>query len=94
MDLRAFSGAVRRKAGYQLYRVQQGQEPSDWRPVKTVGSGVREIRIQEDGQYRVIYVSSTADAVHVLHAFRKKTRATPKQDIEIAKRRLKQVTEN
>jgi phage-related protein len=71
--------------------VQHGQEPSDWKPLKTVGSGVREIRIQQDGQYRVIYVATLAENIRVLHAFQKKTQKTRKRDLEIARQRLKQI---
>jgi phage-related protein len=92
-DLRAFPRAPRREAGYQMERVQLGLEPSDWKPMTTVASGVREIRIHDDGQYRVIYVAKFDDAVYVLHAFQKKTQKTRKQDIEMAKRRLKTITE-
>ncbi len=90
-DLRAFPRAPRREAGYQLDRVQFGLEPSDWKPIPTVGRGVREIRIHDEGQYRVIYVAKIDDAVHVLHAFQKKTQKTRKKDIEIARRRLKEI---
>jgi phage-related protein len=90
-DLRAFPQALRRDAGYQLGRVQFGLEPSDWKPMPTVGRGVREIRIHHRGQYRVIYVAKFDDVVYVLHAFQKKTRKTRKQDIEIAKHRLKEI---
>ncbi|MDH3748705.1 MAG: type II toxin-antitoxin system RelE/ParE family toxin [Gammaproteobacteria bacterium] len=90
-DLRAFPRAPRREAGYQLDRVQFGLEPSDWKPMPTVGRGVREIRIHHEGQYRVIYVAKFDDAVYVLHAFHKKTQKTRKQDIEIARRRLKKI---
>ncbi len=74
-------------------RVQHGLEPSDWKPMKTVGAGVREIRIHHEGQFRVIYVANVDDAVHVLHAFQKKTQQTRKQDIKIARQRLKQIQE-
>ena len=57
----------------------------------TVGRGVREIRIHHEGQYRVIYLAEIDDAVYVLHAFQKKTQKTRKQDIEIARRRLKEI---
>jgi len=60
----------------------------------TVGSGVREIRIHGEGPYRVIYVAKIDNAIHVLHAFQKKTQKTRKQDVEIAKRRLKAIKEN
>jgi len=92
-DLRSFPKASRREAGYQLDRVQHGLEPSDWRPMKTVGTRIREIRIHHEGQFRVIYVARIDNAVHVLHAFQKKTRQTRTQDIAIARQRLKQVQE-
>ena len=93
-DLRAFPQAPRREIGYQLDRVQSGLDPSDWKPMPTVGRGVREIRIHYRGQYRVIYVSKFADAVYVLHAFQKKTQKTRKQDIEIARQRSKAIRQN
>ncbi len=93
-DLRAFPRVQRRQAGYQLDRVQFGLEPSDWKPMTNVGRGVREIRIHHEGQYRVIYVTKFDDAVYVLHAFRKKTRKTRKQDIEIARRRFQEIRKN
>ena len=43
------------------------------------------------GAYRVIYLAKQAEAVYVLHAFQKKTQATPKKDLEIAKRRFRQL---
>ena len=93
-DLRTFPKAPRREAGYQLDRVQSGLDPSDWKPMPSVGRGVREIRIQHQGQFRVIYLAKIDDAVYVLHAFHKKTRKTPKQDIAIARRRLKAIEQH
>ena len=93
-DLRDFPRAARREAGYQLDRVQQGKAPSDWKPMSTIGAGVREIRIHHEGQYRVIFVARVKGVVHVLHAFQKKTRKTRQQDIEMARRRLRQITES
>ena len=69
-------------------------DPSDWKPMNNVGRGVREIRIHHEGQYRVIYVAKFDDAVYVLHAFRKKTQKTRKQDIEIARRRFQEIRKN
>ncbi len=89
--LRGFPSDVKREAGYQLDRVQRGLEPNDWKPMPSIGSGVREIRIMHQGQYRVIYVARFADAIHVLHAFQKKTQKTRKQDIDAAKHALRQV---
>lgn len=73
-DLRAFPRAPRREIGYQLERVQLGLKPRDWRPMTTIGSGVREIRIHHRGEFRVVYVAKIDDAVHVLHAFQRKLR--------------------
>ncbi len=89
--VREFPALAKKEAGYQLDRVQHGLDPMDWKPMKSVGQGVREIRIQEEGQYRVIYVASFEEKVYVLHAFQKKTRKTSKQDLEAARRAFKEV---
>jgi phage-related protein len=89
-DLRAFPAAARREAGYQLDKVQNGLDPSDWKPMKTVGQSVREIRITEAGNaFRVIYVAKFEDVVYVLHCFRKKTRATSRPDLDLAAKRYR-----
>jgi phage-related protein len=89
-DLRAFPSSARRDAGYELDKVQNGRNPSDWKPMNTVGAGVREIRIQEaSGAFRVIYVAKFADTVYVLHCFQKKTQATSKVDLDLAAKRYR-----
>lgn len=58
----------------------------------SIGSGVREIRIrQTSGAFRIIYLTTIGDVVHILHAFQKKSQATAKRDIDLAKARLKQI---
>ncbi|NEW35381.1 type II toxin-antitoxin system RelE/ParE family toxin [Nocardia cyriacigeorgica] len=90
-DLREFPLVIRRQCGYQLDRVQRGLEPSDWKPMPSVGLGVREIRVRdESGAYRVIYVAKLGDRVFVLHCFQKKTQKTRPADIELAAKRLAQ----
>ena len=90
--LRAFPEAERQDMGRELARVQDGREPLDWKPMTSVGLGVREIRVKgTGGAFRTIYVASFADAIYVLHAFQKKTEKTPKRDIDLATRRLKQI---
>jgi phage-related protein len=83
--LKAFPVAARRKAGYELGQVQLGEEPSDWKPMVTVGPGAVEIRIHEPHEHRVIYVARFADAVYVLNAFEKKTQQTPAKEIRLAR---------
>jgi phage-related protein len=89
-DVRAFPEDARIDAGWQLELVQRGEDPDDWKPMPTIGPGVREIRIREaSGAFRVVYLATLEDRVLVLHAFQKKTQATPKKDIELAIQRLK-----
>jgi phage-related protein len=91
-ELRNFPISARRDAGYQLDRVQRGLEPDDWKPMTSIGSGVREIRVRdESGAFRVIYIAALAGAVYVLHAFQKKTQQTLKRDLDIATKRLQQI---
>ena len=91
--IRDFPDAAKREAGYQLDRVQHGLDPIDWKPMSSIGPGVREIRIKHEGQYRVIYIAKFEEAIYVLHAFQKKTQKTNKQDIDAAKRALKTLQE-
>lgn len=89
-DLKAFPETARQKAGHQLDQVQQGREPDDWKPMKSVGPGVREIRIYDQvGAFRVIYIAQFEEAVYVLHCFPKKTQKTAKTDLDTAARRLR-----
>jgi phage-related protein len=92
-DMRDFPADARRQAGFELDAVQRGLEPSDWKPMTSVGKGVREIRIHVLGEWRVIYVAKLADAIFVLHAFQKKTQRTRREDIELARRRYRQIGE-
>src|SRR5437763_16608668 len=65
-ELRAFPEGARQEAGFQLYRVQRGLDPADWKPMATIGRGVREIRIRDEaGAYRVIYIATFTEAVYV-----------------------------
>lgn len=90
-DLMSFPEQARREAGYQLGFIQLGFEPSDWKPMSSIGPGVREIRIHVEDEFRVIYIAKYEEAVYVLHAFQKKTQRTPKRDIDIAKTRLREL---
>jgi phage-related protein len=90
-DLSAFPADAKLRAGHELFMVQVGREPDDWKPMPTVGIGAREIRVRDAaGQYRVIYVASFHSAVYVLHAIQKKSRKTPGADLELARRRYRE----
>lgn len=91
-QLRDFPETARKEAGVQLHKVQQGIEPSDWKPMTSVGQGVREIRIRDEaGIFRVLYIAKIEDTVYVLHAFQKKTQQTAKRDLDLAATRLRQI---
>ena len=91
--LRDFPAQARSEAGYQIRPVQDGLDPDDWKPMSTVGPGVREIRVREEtGTLRIIYLATLPEAVYVLHAFQKKTQQTAQRDLDLATRRLRQIT--
>jgi phage-related protein len=87
--IRAFPDDARKIAGFQLWRVQRELEPNDWKPMPSVGPGVQEIRIHARVEHRVLYVAKFAEAVYVLHAFEKRTRRTSKDDLDLARHRLR-----
>jgi len=90
-DLRGFPYEARRDAGFQLNSIQNGISPKDWKQMETVGFGAKEIRIHVQGEWRIVYVVKFHDAIYVLHAFRKKSRKTSRKDIELARKRYKQI---
>jgi len=93
-DLSAFPKTARTRAGQELFMVQIGRDPDDWKPLPVVGSGAREIRVRDEaGAFRVIYVARFEDAVYVLHAFQKKTQKISRTDLELAKERYRAARE-
>ena len=90
-DVRTFPEDARRSAGFQLRRVQQGLEPNDWKPMPSIGPGVREIRIRTALEHRGVYVAKFIEAVYVVHAFEKRSRKTPRGDLALARQRLQQL---
>lgn len=90
-DLREFPDEARREAGVELHQVQLGLEPGDWKPMPSIGAGVREIRIRAGGAFRVIYLATRPEGVYVLHCFQKKTQKTAPRDVELARQRFKQI---
>ena len=90
-SVKDFSEEARRESGHQLGRVQEGHEPADWKPMETVGAGVKEIRIRVERAYRILYVAKFAEAIYVLHAFEKSTQKTSKTDLDLASTRYRQL---
>ena len=91
-DLSAFPAPVRIRMGHELFMVQAGRDPDDWKPMTAIGPGACEIRVRDQaGAFRVIYVARFEDAIYVLHAFQKKSRKTSRADLELARRRYRDV---
>lgn len=91
-DLKSFPDEARRGAGFNLDFVQRGLGAENWKPMKTVGAGVNEIRVRDaTGAYRVIYLATRREAVYVLHCFQKKAEKTSQHDIDLAKTRFKAI---
>jgi phage-related protein len=62
--LRAFPEGARKEAGVQLHKIQQRLTPTDWKPMRTIGPGVAEIRIRyEGGAFRVVYIATRDSAI-------------------------------
>ena len=86
--LREFPEDARQDAGYQLEKVQRGEQPDDFKPMPAIGKDVEEFRIwEESGTYRVIHTARLKDCVAVLHAFQKKTQTTSPREVELARTR-------
>ena len=91
-DIREMPDEAKNLLGNELMLVQFGYDPTDFKPISTVGAGVYEIRVRtDDGAFRVFYVAKFEEAIYVLHAFQKKTEQTAKADIDLGKRRYKEL---
>jgi len=90
-DIRDLSDDIQDQLGYQLYRVQLGLMPNNYKTMRTVGAGVIEIRVSDaDNIARLMYVAKFRETVYVLHVFAKKTQRTSQADIDKAKERYRE----
>ena len=90
--LKGFPEGVRQNFGFELWQLQLGERPSDYRPLPSIGAEVYELRDQDErAWYRVVYISRINDVIYVLHCFEKKSREMPRKDFGKAKQRLKAV---
>lgn len=90
--LHGFPDVVRQNLGFELWRLQMGERPRDYRPLPSIGPGVFELRDQDERSwYRVVYLSRIRGVIYVLHCFEKKSREMPRKEFELARKRLKAV---
>ena len=90
-SLRHLEAEVRDEIGFALWQVQQGFDPPDWKPMSSVGFGVREIRIHAGQEIRVTYVANFPEAVYVLHVFMKKSSKTSRRDLNLIAARFREM---
>jgi phage-related protein len=91
-DLKSFPPTVMDAAGHQLFRVQSGLDPDDWKPMPSIGPGVKEIRLRDaTGAFRIIYIATRPQGIYVLHCFQKRSQKTNTQDIQLACERLRTI---
>ena len=92
--LKSLPGPIRQAMGKAILELQRGvvlKMPLS-RPMPSVGQGVHELRIKdESGAYRSLYAVKFRQAVYVLHVFKKRSRATPRHEIDLGRRRLKEM---
>lgn len=92
--LKTFPGVVQDEMGYAIYLAQCGEKHVSAKPLKGLGSGVLEVVSDHRGDtFRSVYTVRFSAQVYVLHAFQKKSKrgsATPKTDMDLIARRLKQ----
>ncbi len=89
-----FPREIRDRLGKALYLLQVGEQPGMLlaRPMPSVAPGVAELRLHgEDGQFRTFYFKASRKGILLLHAFAKKTRQTPPAEIQLGRRRLKEM---
>jgi phage-related protein len=90
--IRGFPGPVRQDLGAELRRLQTGDRPLNSRPMPSIAARVYELKEQDErAWYRVIYLAKIGNRLHVLHCFEKKSAKTGKNDLAVARERLKRV---
>lgn len=97
-DLKKFPPAVQDQVGFALYQAQVGLKHRDVKPLRGFGANVLEVVSRQEGDtYRTVYTVRFKAAIYVLHAFQKKAKqgiATPKQELDLVRRRLKAAQEH
>ncbi len=92
--LREFPEDIRVEIGKAIFELQKGMKLTMplARPMPDVSSNVHEIRVKDSsGAYRVFYLTVADDGVYIFQAFKKTTRATPKREIELGRKRLREM---
>ena len=95
-DLKALPNEVQDDIGYGLHQAQSGAFPDNAKPLKGFSGVIEIIDDFDKNTYRAVYATKLGDRIYVLHVFQKKSKSgikTPKEDIELIKRRLQTAKE-
>jgi phage-related protein len=91
-DTKKLPKEVQREIGFSFHQVQEGKKPLNAKPLKGLDGGVFEIVSDYNkNTYRAVYAVKIGDSIYVLHVFQKKSKQgikTPKEDLDLIKRRL------
>ena len=93
----AFPEGARDRILQALDIAAEGRTADTAKPMKGLGAGVFEVAVRyKKDAYRVVYVVQLGDEIWVVHAFQKKSKAgiaTPKEEIDVVRERLKRLKE-
>lgn len=93
-EISSYPEKIKKDIGYLLYLLQVGSELTmpHSRMMNAIDSGVSELRVRESsGAYRVFYCMKSEFGILVFHAFKKKTAKTPPHEIDLARKRMKEM---
>lgn len=95
-DLKALPTEVQDDVGYALHQAQSGGFPDYAKPLKGFSSVIEIICDFDKNTYRAVYATKLGERIYVLHVFQKKSKSgikTPKEEIDLIKRRLQTAKE-
>ncbi len=92
--IRLFPAEVRKEMGKAIFDLQNGEilgMPLS-RPLPSLERGAAELRLRDrSGIYRAFYYTRSPKGILIFHAFVKKSRAIPQHEMDLAKKRLKEL---
>ena len=95
--IRSFDPSLRKELGELLLKLQIGivLGMPQARPMTSIGIGAHELRMRDkSGIHRVFYYLKSEHGILIFHAFTKKTQKTPQNEIDLARKRLKEMLTN
>lgn len=92
--IRLFPEDVLKELGKAIFDLQRGEILTMplARSMNSIAPGAAELRVRDrSGSYRVLVYTRSSRGIFVFHAFVKKSKTTPKHEMELGKRRLREL---